>query len=360
MSVGLDIIDVETLDAILGRNNVNSPTTKERSNPSDIIKTDPDFAITISLLQMVDAQVLDQNIRRRLIVAMQRLAADSNIFPTCYSLDGVETNGDFPVAVGGFADVYKGTFQGQAVCIKISRVFRGSEIQSAITNAAQEIILWGQLSHPNIVPFIGFFFHKDLLGRIALVSQWMENDNVNEYLKRNPDAVRLFLALDIARGLEYLHDNDIVHGCMKGAEILVDKNGRAQISDVGVSSTLDAHMLTTELRYKSAANSNVRWLAPELLDVDGEGEPERTQKSDIYSLACLYYEIYAGVFPFAHVKREAAIYIQVIKGTRPQRPEPSSPSWIAWGLTDAMWSLITKCWAQQPALRPTSSEIASQ
>ncbi|KAG6834221.1 hypothetical protein H0H93_011080 [Arthromyces matolae] len=279
MSVGLDIIDVETLDVILGRNNANSATNDERNDSSDIIKSDPDFAITISLLQMVDAQVLDQNIRRRLIVAMQRLAADSNIFPTCYSLDDVETNGDFPVAVGSYADIYKGTFQGQVVCIKIPRVFRESEIQGAITNAAQEIILWGQLSHPNIVPFIGFFFHKDLPGRIALVSQWMENDNVNEYLKRNPDAVRLLLALDIVRGLEYLHNDGVVHGCLKGAEILVDKSGRAQISDVGVSSTLDAHMLTSESRYKGAANLNVRWLAPELLDVDGEGEPERTQKT---------------------------------------------------------------------------------
>ncbi|KAG6847735.1 hypothetical protein H0H93_006258, partial [Arthromyces matolae] len=211
----------------------------------------------------------------------------------------------------------------------------------------------------------------------------MENLNINEYLKNNPDATRLLLALDVAQGVEYLHTDGIVHGSLRGVGttsiacaitnilyqfgILVDENGRARISNVGgVSSTLDANLLTLDSHY-TGVNNNVRWLAPELMDLDGKGNLAPTQKSDIYAMACVFYEnlftyfdqkIYAGVVPFADLRRDVRIVTQVSKGARPQRPEPSSPSWIAWGLNEPIWTLITTCWAQQPSSRPTSNKVA--
>ncbi len=56
---------------------------------------------------------------------------------------------------------------------------------------AGETILWSQLSHPNLLPFYGIYYLDGRSGGIALVSPWMRNGNVIEYLKANPEAPRL-------------------------------------------------------------------------------------------------------------------------------------------------------------------------
>lgn len=57
----------------------------------------------------------------------------------------------------------------------------------------REIIIWGQLQHPNILPFYGVYHLNDAEERICLVSPWMENGTLVDYLKACPDANRLLL-----------------------------------------------------------------------------------------------------------------------------------------------------------------------
>lgn len=52
----------------------------------------------------------------------------------------------------------------------------------------REAVLWGQLSHPNVVSFLGIYRLGDQRDRIGLVSPWMENGNLDEYLVKNPKA----------------------------------------------------------------------------------------------------------------------------------------------------------------------------
>lgn len=56
---------------------------------------------------------------------------------------------------------------------------------------SHEALLWGQLSHPNILPFYGIYINEVRRNRFGLVSPWMENGNVVNYLKHNPDVSRL-------------------------------------------------------------------------------------------------------------------------------------------------------------------------
>lgn len=55
---------------------------------------------------------------------------------------------------------------------------------------SREAILWGQLSHRNLLPFYGIYRYR---GRLCLVSPWIEHGHIREFLERNPDADRVHL-----------------------------------------------------------------------------------------------------------------------------------------------------------------------
>ncbi|KAG6879620.1 hypothetical protein C0992_000455 [Termitomyces sp. T32_za158] len=156
--------------------------------------------------------------RNQLVVAMRRLSVETELYPSRFLLDcPLPTTADTPVALGGFADVYKVKINppNHDICVKVIRVM--SSLSSRMVKVyAREVIYWGQLSHPNILPFYGLL---RLGSRLCLVSPWANNGNLTDYLKNNPQASRVLLCLDMAAGVEYLHANHIVHGDLKGVKL---------------------------------------------------------------------------------------------------------------------------------------------
>ncbi|KAG6834246.1 hypothetical protein H0H93_010918, partial [Arthromyces matolae] len=215
--------------------------------------------------------------------------------------------------------------------------------EEVVTKAmARAIILYRQLAHANLTEFVGVLhgFHN----KIALVTQWMENDEIITYLKRNPEANRLFLD-----------------------RVLVDETGRARIS-FSIFSAFETNVYTVDPVFltKSDVHGQTFKLSSEPTGgsesfksvlVPYTGEFRWTKKSDIYTLAILFHEIYVGVRPFADLSPDT-VKERISNGERAERPSPSSISWTSWGLTESIWSLITDCWDQKPALRPTSNEVA--
>ncbi|KAG6889937.1 hypothetical protein C0995_013461 [Termitomyces sp. Mi166 len=84
---------------------------------------------------------------------------------------------------------------------------KGSQVIS------REAILWSQLCQPNLLPFYGIYSHD---GRIRFVTPWMENGDIGEYLRRNQSSNRVVLAYDTAQSLEFLPENGVIHGDLKG------------------------------------------------------------------------------------------------------------------------------------------------
>jgi len=128
--------------------------------------------------------------RRDLIVATQRLAAKSGHYPACYDLKDVTTVGDYSESSGAFADIYRGSFNGRPVCLKTIRLDKKTDMQIFLKAYSKGAILWGQLYHPNLLPFYGIFPFRN---RISLVSPWMEHGDVNNYLRHHVSADRIQL-----------------------------------------------------------------------------------------------------------------------------------------------------------------------
>ncbi|KAF8068001.1 kinase-like domain-containing protein [Lyophyllum atratum] len=307
---------------------------------------------------LLDTLWLNGKFRRNLVVATQRLSRSAGLYPTCYSLGDVELVGDHPVAAGGFADIHRGRFLGHAVCLKVIRVYQTSHIHSFLKQFSAEAILWGQLSHPNVLPIYGLYRYGS---RPCLVSPWMENGDLNSFLSRYPQTNRILLVSDVASGVDYLHTNDIIHGDLKGANILVSSSWRAVLADFGLSSVSDTNILHwTSHSSVGSKGGSIRWQAPELFDIDNDDIVDNSKASDVYAFSCVCYEIFTGNIPFFEVPRDSAVMLKVKAGARPSRPPVLSPAWASWGLTDIIWALMRACWNTDPNQRPTIQSIVTQ
>ncbi|KAJ7489056.1 kinase-like domain-containing protein [Mycena latifolia] len=278
--------------------------------------------------------------------ALIRLSRASGLHPKCFTLSGLEKTGR-QVAAGGFGDVWKGLVERQTVAVKVSRLFRDTDVKVALKQFGREALIWCQLSHPNLLPFFGLYY---LDNRLCLVSPWMDNGDVVEFLRNAPrETDRASLILDIAMGLDYLHNECIVHGDLKGSNILVTPSHSACIADFGLSSI--ANPLTMNITHSTASHQKgtMRWQAPELL----RGESESSARSDVYAFACVCYEILSGEIPFRELL-EPAIPIKVaIEGVRPTRPVP----WPNTTAYNNIWKLIQQCWKDKSGSRPSAAKI---
>ncbi|RDB18405.1 Serine/threonine-protein kinase STY8 [Hypsizygus marmoreus] len=311
----------------------------------------------LDLFQVVlDIPLIDTGFRRHLVVATQRLSRRTELYPTCYSLGGVELVGNDAITAGGFADIYKGRFHGQTVCLKVMRLYQTSDVEHFLKRFSAEAILWGQLSHPNLLPIYGLYRYTE--SRLCLVSPWMDNGDVNTYLKNHPVVDRFLLVSDIAAGVGYLHENGIIHGDLKGANILVNDAGRACLADFGLSSVSDDNILHWTSHSNAASKGgSMQWQGPELFDVEKDDIVPNSKASDVYAWSCVCYEIFTGKIPFFELPRDAVVIAKIQSGVRPSRPLPSSPAWHSWGLTESIWALMQACWSKNPEERPTMPQI---
>jgi len=242
-----------------------------------------------------------------------------------------------PPIYAGNNDLWKGDFNGRTVAVKSLRICDGSrDLKRQDDILRREAVLWRQLSHPNLVPLLGL---SDLgEGALsALVSPWLENGNIKQYLRISSEHVnRLQLMVSIAEGLSYLHSHKIVHGDIKPANLLIDQNGQACLSDFGLSKVLDGGCRGT-----AAGNiGSARYQAPEL--VLGEVR-HATEACDIYSFALVCYEILSGIQPFANLQTGVDIVLAHYEKAEPfsnankRLLESASADQEFWGLMSSSW-----------------------
>ncbi|KAF9005070.1 kinase-like domain-containing protein [Cyathus striatus] len=298
---------------------------------------------------LLDHPGTNSALRSGLMVGTKHLCYRSSLYPRSFILKDIRWE-ERTLYAGGFGDILKGWFKDQEVCLKVVKVYANYDNDRLIRAFSKEAILWSHISHPNTLPFYGIFKHPYFESRICLVSPWMANGNINEYLRAHPEVNRHPLICDIAEGVKYLHQNGIIHGDLKGFNILINVYGRACIGDFGLSTIVNGLGLSgqwTSVATSIVTGGTLRWQAPELLNVDF---PHVTKMSDIYAFACVCYEILTGKIPFYNILRDGPVILKIITGDRPSRPDDGS-------ISDCIWELMELCWCQEPCERPQMEEV---
>ncbi|KAJ7447217.1 kinase-like domain-containing protein, partial [Mycena latifolia] len=290
---------------------------------------------------------------------------DSSSSSRRLSIEGVTLNSTNPVARGGFADIYHGRYEKNDVALKRLIIGREHDSPNIRRVFRREALVWQQLRHPNILPFLGVA--PDVFPSLmCMVSPWMQNGTIRE-LRRINGAHNIDIPcriLEIGDGLAYLHSEGIIHGDLRGSNILVDDYWHVCLADSGLTFFNDATSTRTSNR-----RGSIRWMAPELFTPETFNMRfQRTQATDTYAFACVCLEIYTGADPFHEVQLEPAVMFQVIKGIRPDRPTGRPEEGGGGGdintvvpdsieMPNSTWALVERCWTQEPSNRPTMIDV---
>ncbi|KAG9027935.1 hypothetical protein FS837_004024 [Tulasnella sp. UAMH 9824] len=226
-------------------------------------------------------------------------------------------------------------------------------------------------SHENIIKLRGFV--EDVSKNMMwLIFPWEENGNLRQFIASAEWSIpeRIWLLRDVASGMEYLHAGNppTCHGDLKSANILVNSEYRALITDFG-----SAHDPTTkhsdrkrkkaridpepapspEATFCPSTNTitlthnkwTLRWAAPELLKED-----DANLASDVWAFGWVIYEVMTNSIPFEDVK-EANVIPRVLQG---DLPSISSDTRLI--ISQGLCTLVGQCWNVDPSKRTTAEE----
>ncbi|KAF9065004.1 kinase-like domain-containing protein, partial [Rhodocollybia butyracea] len=98
----------------------------------------------------------------------------------------------------------------------------------------KELDTWYKLDHPNLVPLLGVTTAVEFGDFPSMVSSWMMNGLLTEYLKSKQQFDRMELIKGIAEGVAYLHSNNVIHGDLRASSILIDELGNPAVADTGL------------------------------------------------------------------------------------------------------------------------------
>ncbi|KAI0118824.1 mitogen-activated protein kinase [Nemania sp. FL0031] len=178
--------------------------------------------------------------------------------------------------------------------------------KSMIEALKREIGLLRDLRHPNIVQYLGCGSSNEYLNIfLEYVPGGSVQTMLNSYGALPEPLVRSFVR-QILEGLSYLHNRDIIHRDIKGANILVDNKGTIKISDFGISKKLEATNIlngANNNKNRPSLQGSVFWMAPEVVK-----QTSYTRKADIWSLGCLVVEMMTGQHPFPDCSQLQAIF----------------------------------------------------
>ncbi|XVF68382.1 hypothetical protein PTKIN_Ptkin10aG0201200 [Pterospermum kingtungense] len=252
---------------------------------------------------------------------------------------------------GTFGTVYHGKWRGSDVAIKRIKkscfTGRSSEQERLTEEFWREADILSKLHHPNIVAFYGVV-QDGPGGTLATVTEYMVNGSLRHVLLSKDRQLdrrkRLIIAMDAAFGMEYLHSKNIVHFDLKCDNLLVNLKDAVRpickVGDFGLSKIKRTTLVTGGVR------GTLPWMAPELLNGSSS---KVSEKVDVFSFGIVLWEILTGEEPYANMHYGAIIGGIVSNTLRPHVPSYCDPEWKL---------LMEQCWAPDPVVRPSFTEIA--
>ncbi|KAJ6839655.1 serine/threonine-protein kinase HT1 [Iris pallida] len=246
-------------------------------------------------------------------------------------------------ASGAHSRIYRGIYKQRAVAVKMVKIpEQNEETRERLEKQFKsEVTFLSRLCHPNIVQFIAACKKPPVY---CIIMEYMSQGTLRMYLhKKEPYSLStetiLRLALDISRGMQYLHSQGVIHRDLKSDNLLLNDEMRVKVADFGTS------CLETQCRASKGNMGTYRWMAPEMIK-----EKPCTKKVDVYSFGIVLWELTTALVPFQGMTPVQAAYAASEKKLRPPLSTACSP---------VLNNLIKNCWSENPSKRPDFSYIVS-
>lgn len=246
-------------------------------------------------------------------------------------------------AHGAHSNLYHGIYMDEPVAVKMIRLPDNDEIgdlSAMLENQfIKEVTFLSRLHHPNVVKFVG---ECRMPPAFCVITEYLPQGSLRAYLhkleqKTLPLPKLISMALDIARGMEYIHSQRVIHRDLKPENILLTEDLHLKIADFGIACDEACR------DFMSDDPGTFRWMAPEMIRRKHYG-----RNVDVYSFGLILWEFVAGKIPYEDMTPVQAAFAVVNKNMRPAIPVNCPP---------AMKALIEQCWSLQPDKRPEFWQI---
>lgn len=248
-------------------------------------------------------------------------------------------------ASGAYSRLFHGIYKEEPVAVKFIRQPDDGEDEELSAKLEKqftsEVTILARLQHRNVIKLVGACNCPPVF---CVITEFLSGGSLRTFLRKLerktlPLEKVISIALDIARGLEYIHLQGIVHRDVKPENILFDGDFCAKVVDFGVACE-EAHCNLSD-----DDPGTYRWMAPEMCKHKPYG-----RKVDVYSFGLILWELVTGSLPYEDMTPLQAAFAVVNKNLRPVIPS-SCPA--------ALKLLIEQCWAWQPEKRPEFQQIVS-
>ena len=238
-----------------------------------------------------------------------------------------------PIGVGTFGTVVRAKWKTREKEVAIKRL-------PTLNPENREIQVLMSLRHKNIIQFFGLVCDKNGYG---IVTELAENGSLYDFLRKKNKASEtldydrvILWALDIARGMEYLHfqaPQTVIHRDLKSKNVVINTPLNCKLCDFGSSK-----FQQNSLREASTIAGTMAWMAPEVIK-----ESLVIEASDTYSFAIVLWELLTCRVPYDNLENIQVAWLVAMKGERPHLPSE---------VPNKFKLLIQNCWKEDPKQRP--------
>ncbi|KAF9157932.1 copper transport protein ctr1, partial [Actinomortierella ambigua] len=279
------------------------------------------------------------DIQKDLVQAIEwyRKAADQSNLYALNKMAALKIHGT--LGTGNFGKVYKAEYEGSTCAAKCIFLTATEYNKQTIAN---EISILKRLQNPNIIQFLGVQHDGT---NLFIITAWAERGSLKKVIDsgklKKCWRTKTRIAHQIARGLQYIHSQEIRHRDLKSDNVLLTKSMDVKLCDFGLA---EVKQLSVS-RSNAATPGTLRWMAPELL----AKRPTFSRKSDMYAFGMVMWEMAANCSEPFKTQTSIGVVMELVRnGDREDIPDDTPEEFRRW---------IELCWHQDPDLRPHAHEI---